>query len=200
VLAVLGLCILLFAGPYATLTYITPFLEQVTGISGPVISVFLLAYGAATAVGAFGGGRFADRNASKAILVANVVLVIALAMLYAVGKVPILVAVALILWGVVGFGLVPSLQYRVVSLAGPGRDLATTLPASAINAGIAIGALIGGWALASHGPKAPVVTGIVISIIALPVAWFTGWLKPLDTVENATETGAGSADASPATA
>jgi DHA1 family inner membrane transport protein len=187
----LGLCILLFAGPYSTLTYITPFLEQVTGISGASISVFLLAYGAATAVGAFGGGRFADRNASKAIIIANLVLIIALAMLYAVGKVPILVVLALVLWGVVGFGLVPSLQHRVVSLAGPGRDLATTLPASAINAGIAIGALIGGWALANHGARAPILTGVAISVIAVPVAWLTGRLKPLVTVEDTNQTTAG---------
>ncbi|MEW9533201.1 MFS transporter [Microbispora sp. NPDC049125] len=178
VLAVLGLCVLLFAGPYATLTYITPFLDQVTGISGALISAFLLAYGAATAVGAFGGGRFADRNAARAILVANVVLVAALVFLYFAGEVPPLVALALITWGIVGFGMVPSLQYRIVSLSGPGADLAATLPASAINAGIAIGSLAGGWALATHGASGPVITGMVISVIAIPASWVTGFLKP----------------------
>jgi DHA1 family inner membrane transport protein len=199
VLAMLGLCILLFAGPYSTLTYITPFLDQVTGISGALISAFLLAYGAATAVGAFGGGRFADRNAPRAILVANVVLVLALLFLFFVGKIPILVALALLVWGVVGFGLVPSLQYRVVQLAGPGRDLAATLPASAINAGIAIGSLVGGWALASHGPSSPVVTGIVISAIAIPVAWVTSLLKAPATDESSSKAD-GSLDPSPTAA
>ncbi|MFC5002453.1 MFS transporter [Dactylosporangium cerinum] len=177
VLAVLGLCVLLFAGPYATLTYITPFLDRVTGISGAGISAFLLAYGAATAVGAFGGGRFADRNASRAILVTNAVLVAALALLYVVAEAPPLVALALIVWGIAGFGMVPSLQYRIVSLSGPGADLAATLPASAINAGIAIGSLIGGWALATHGASAPVIVGIVVSAIAVPVSWATGLLR-----------------------
>jgi DHA1 family inner membrane transport protein len=149
--------------------------------------VFLLAYGAATAVGAFGRGRFVNQNASKAILIASAVLIVALASLYAVGKVPVLVALALVLWGLVGFGLVPSLQYRVVSLAGPGGDLASTLPASAINAGIAVGAAIGGWALANHRSSAPVVTGVVIGVIALPVAWFAGLLKPLPIVESTSQ-------------
>lgn len=54
VLAVLGLNFLTFAAVYAALTYIVPFLQRVTGISGPLISVFLLAYGVATAVGSFG--------------------------------------------------------------------------------------------------------------------------------------------------
>jgi DHA1 family inner membrane transport protein len=117
VLAVLGLAFLLFAGQYAALTYIAPFLQRVTGISGGLISVFLLAYGAATAVGVFGGGRFADKVASRTLIVANAALVAALGALYLIGAVPVLVAAALILWGLFGMGLVPSLQYRVVSLA-----------------------------------------------------------------------------------
>ncbi|MDG6105546.1 MFS transporter [Dactylosporangium aurantiacum] len=178
VLAVLGLCVLLFAGPYATLTYITPLLDQVTSISGARISAFLLAYGAATAAGAFAGGRFAGRDASRAILVTNVVLAAALVLLYFAARVPLLVALALVVWGIAGFGMVPSLQYRIVSLSGPGADLAATLPASAINAGIAIGSLMGGWALATHGASAPVIVGIVVSVIAVPASWATGFLRP----------------------
>ncbi len=48
VLAVLGLTVLVFASVYAALTYIVPFLQSVTGISGGLISVFLLAYGVAS--------------------------------------------------------------------------------------------------------------------------------------------------------
>jgi MFS transporter, DHA1 family, inner membrane transport protein len=63
VLAVLLLNFLVFAASYAALTYIVPFLQSVTGISGALVSVFLLAYGLATAAGSFSGGRFADANA-----------------------------------------------------------------------------------------------------------------------------------------
>lgn len=37
----------MFASLYATLTYIVPFLQTVTGVSGPLVSAFLLAYGVA---------------------------------------------------------------------------------------------------------------------------------------------------------
>jgi DHA1 family inner membrane transport protein len=77
-----------------------------------------------------------------------------------------------------GFGLVPSLQYRVVSLAGPGAAVAATLPASAINAGIALGSLLGGWALTAHGPAAPAGTAIVLTAIALLTAAATSRLHP----------------------
>lgn len=189
VLAVLGLAFLLFAGQFATFTYIVPYLEEITGISGVLISAFLFAYGAATAVGVFGGGRFADKAASRTLIVANAVLIVALAVLYLVGAIPILVAASLILWGLVGMGLVPSLQYRVVSLAGPGADLAGTLPASAINAGIAVGALAGGWAVANYTASSVVVVGLVICIVALPVAWATGSLTP-PTAADPTDTAA----------
>lgn len=173
VLAVLGLAGLLFAGQYAALTYIGPFLIERTGVSGELISVFLLAYGAATAVGAFAGGRFADRRAPRAILFGNAWLVITIGLLAAVGDSPVLVAVTLLAWGVVGIGTVPALQFRVVGLAGPGRELAATLPASAINLGIAAGSLAGGWAVTTHGPTAPVIAGAILLLAALPLAWWT---------------------------
>ena len=77
-----------------------------------------------------------------------------------------------------GLGVVPSLQYRVVSLAGPGRDLAATLPASAFNAGIALGALAGGWAVASYHVSSAFLVSLAIGLVALAVAWATRSLKP----------------------
>ena len=177
VLAVLGLGFLIMGGQFAALTYLQPFLAEVTGISGPLISIFLLVYGIANALGTFLGGAAADRNASRTLLVASVVLVLALGVLYVGGSTPIVAALALGVWGLVGFGLVPSLQYRVVSLAGPGRDFAAMLPASAVTAGIAVGALVGGWALNNNGPSAAVLTGLVLTAAAVPAAWATGFLR-----------------------
>jgi MFS transporter, DHA1 family, inner membrane transport protein len=177
VLAVLLIAFLLLGGQFAALTYLTPFLANVTGISGGLVSAFLLAYGIANAAGTFIGGWAADRSAARTLIGANVLLIVALGMLYLVGSVPFLVVLALCLCGLTGFGLVPSLQYRVVSLAGPVRDVAATLPASAANAGIAVGALVGGWALAHHGPSAPVLAGMVICAIAVPVTCLTALLR-----------------------
>jgi DHA1 family inner membrane transport protein len=177
VLAVLGLGFLIMGGQFATLTYLQPYLAAVTGISGPVISVFLLVYGIANAVGTFLGGWAADKGASRTLIVANLVLVVALVVLLVGGHAPVVVALALGVWGIVGFGLVPSLQYRVVSLAGPGRDFAATLPASAVTAGIAAGAAVGGWAVAESGATAAVVTGLILCAVAVPAAWATSFLK-----------------------
>ncbi|WP_327108414.1 MFS transporter [Nonomuraea glycinis] len=178
VLAVLLVNFLVFAAVYSALTYIVPFLNGVTGISGALISVFLLAYGLANAVGAFCGGRFADRSAARTLVVATAGAAACLLALYLAGAVAPLVALVMAAWGLFVGGMVPSLQFRVVSLAGPGGALASSLPGSAINVGIAAGSLAGGVAIGGSGVSAPVVTGLIIAVIAVPTAWATGFLKP----------------------
>jgi DHA1 family inner membrane transport protein len=178
VLAMLLLNCMVFASLYAALTYIVPFLESVTGVSGALLSVFLLAYGVATAVGSFGGGRFADKNAAHTLVVATAGVAVCLLALYLVGTVPFLVALVLLAWGLFAFGMVPSLQYRVISLAGPGSALAQSLPASAANVGIALGSLAGGVAIGGFTASAAVITGLIIAVITIPVAWATSLLRP----------------------
>ncbi|MGP4094560.1 MFS transporter [Nonomuraea sp. KM90] len=189
VLAVLALNFLVFASLFAVVTYIVPFLESVTGVSGALISVFLLAYGVATAVGSFGGGRFADRNATRTLIVATSGVVVSLLVLYLVGAVPFLVASVLLALGMFGMGMVPSLQYRVVSLAGPGGQLAQSLPVSAANLGIAFGSAAGGMVIGAFTASATVVTGLAIAVVAAVVAWATGFLKPPAAGSAVTRTG-----------
>jgi DHA1 family inner membrane transport protein len=178
VLAVLALTSLVFAGVYAALTYIVPFLDTVTGISGAWVSVFLLTYGVATTVGSFGGGRFADANAGRALIVGTTGLAASLLLLSLFGSVGALVAVAVLGSGLFAMGMAPSLQYRVVSLAGPGGAFAQALPASAANVGIALGSFAGGVAIDAFSVPAAVLTGLVIAVIAVPVAGASSLLKP----------------------
>jgi MFS transporter, DHA1 family, inner membrane transport protein len=178
VLAVLALTFLVFASLYAALTYIVPFLQTVTGVSGGLISVFLLAYGVATAVGSFGGGRFADADAARTLVVASTGVVVCLLALYLVGTIAVLVALVLLAAGGFAMGMAPSLQYRVVSLAGPGGAFAQSLPASAANVGIAFGSFAGGVAVGSFTVSAAVIAGLIIAVIAVPVARATSFLTP----------------------
>ena len=178
VLAVLVLCALVFGSTFAALTYIVPFLQDVTGVSDALVSIFLLIYGVAAAVGSFGGGRFADWNAGRTLVMGTIGAAGSLAALYLFGTNPFLVGLLLLALGVFSMGLGPSLQYRVVALAGPGSQLAQSLPASAINLGIAFGSFAGGVALGAFTTSAAVLTGLVIAIIAVPVALATSHLEP----------------------
>ena len=178
VLAVLVLCALVFGSTFAALTYVVPFLQEVTGISAGLVSIYLLIYGVAAAVGSFGGGRFADWNAARTLVMGSVGAAVSLAALYLFGSNPYLVGLLLLALGVFSMGLGPSLQYRVVALAGPGSQLAQSLPASAINLGIAFGSFAGGIALGAFTTSAAVLTGLAIAVVAIPVALATSRLEP----------------------
>ncbi|MGW4928315.1 MFS transporter [Agromyces sp. NPDC004153] len=178
VLAVLAVSFLTFAAMLAAITYLVPFLDQVTDVSGPAVSIYLLVYGVATAVGSFGGGRFADANASRMLIVGAIGVLASLVALLAFGPNAIATALAVLGIGLFGMATGPSIQHRVVSLAGPGAPLASSLPASAVNAGIAFGAFAGGLAIDGGDVRLAVVAGIAIAVVAIAAAWATSALKP----------------------
>lgn len=178
VLAVLAVSILTFAAMLAAITYLVPFLNEVADVSGPVVPVFLLVYGAATAIGSFVGGRFADVDAARALIVGAIGVTVSLVALLLLGSVPWLAAVAVFGVGLFGMATGPSIQHRVVALAGPGAPLASSLPASAVNVGIAFGASAGGVAIGAGGVQFAVMTAAVIAAVAVAAAWVTSALRP----------------------
>lgn len=177
VLALLVVCFLVFAASCTAWSYVVPFLEEVTGVTGAMIGGYLMIYGAATAAGAYVGGRLADWNASRALVLGMVGLTLSLVALWLLGSSAVAVAVILALLGLCTMGMAPSLQHRVVSLAGPGAPLAQSLPASAANVGVATGAAIGGLVISGFGVPAVVVAGALIGALAIPVAMATGRLR-----------------------
>jgi DHA1 family inner membrane transport protein len=84
----------------------------------------------------------------------------------------------LLAWGLSHYSIVPSLQVRVITLAGPGGQLAQSLPVSAANVGIAFGAFAGGVAIDNYSASATVITGLILSVVTIAVAWWTSFLKP----------------------
>ena len=178
VLALLGLFFLVFTANSAVLTYLVPFLQRITGVSGSLVSVFLFAYGAATFAGSLGGGRLADGRAARTLVVGTCGLAGALLVLWAVASSAILVLPALVAWGLIAFGMTPSVQLRVVTLAGPGAALAASLPASAANAGIACGSVLGGLTIDQVGTRPVVLTGLGVAVAAVVVAVLTRNLQP----------------------
>jgi len=180
VLAVLALCGLIFVAVQSALTYVVPFLDRVTGVTGPAVGAYLLAYGVATTVGSYGGGRFADTDARRALVVGTVGVTASLLAMFLWGGNAVVMALAVLGVGLFGMGMAPSMQHRVVSLAGPGAPLAASLPASAVNVGIALGSSAGGVAIDVGGVPAAVLTGAAVAAVAVSVAWATRRLRPDD--------------------
>jgi MFS transporter, DHA1 family, inner membrane transport protein len=178
VLAMLGLFCLVFAAVSSVMTYLIPFLHEVTGVSGALVSGFLVAWGAATLIGSIAGGRWADTHAARTLVIGTAGLSVAPLALYLVGSSPVLVVVVVLVWGVCAFGTTPAMQFRVVSLAGPGGALASSLPASAANAGVALGSVAGGVTIDVVGVRAVTLTGLAIGVVAVLGAVLTRSLRP----------------------
>ncbi|HSW81615.1 MAG TPA: MFS transporter [Candidatus Saccharimonas sp.] len=176
--------LLIMGSQFTMLTYLEPFLTTITHIHGGMVSVFLFAYGAACAVGTLIGGKLADKNAGKTIIIANALLIGIFILLYVLGAQSLLAAFLLLAWGFVGFGLVPSYQLYVIGLAGKGANLASTLGVSAVNVGVAVGAAVGGATISALHSAADVpLAAAIVCAVALPVSLFAGkhfWRKSLD--------------------
>jgi MFS transporter, DHA1 family, inner membrane transport protein len=181
VLAVLAMGLLVMTGQFTALTFLSPFLAEVTGLAPGTIAFYLLIYGMATALGTLlVGGWAADRNPNAAFMVGAAVLVASFALLWVGGASPVVVAVGLFGWGVAGFAIVPSFQTRAVTLAGPGRDLAATLPPSALTAGVALGAVVAEWGIAAFGPQAPMLIAGGTCLVVIPLFYATTFLRVPD--------------------
>ena len=178
VLAMLALSLTLFAAPGAVMGYLLPLLEHVTGVSGPLVSAILVAYGVANVAGSFLGGRLADTNAARALVLVTLGLVTSSAVLFLARAQPLLAVAAIIAWAVFASSAPASVQYRSVSLAGPAGGLVASLPASAASAGIALGSTASGAAYTVAGPSAVILTGMVIALAALALAVATRRLQP----------------------
>ena len=174
----LALSLTLFAAPGAVMGYLMPLLEHVTGLSGPLASAILVAYGVANVGGSFLGGRLADANAAGALVFVTLGLVTSSAVLYLARAQPLLAVAAILAWALFASSAPASVQYRSVSLAGPAGGVVAALPASAASAGIALGSTASGITYTEAGPPAVIITGMLIALGAVVLAVATRRLRP----------------------
>ncbi|KAA0583059.1 MFS transporter [Azospirillum sp. B21] len=142
-----------YGGTFVAFTFLAPILETITGFSSATVSLVLVLYGAAIAVGNVVGGRLANRRPVRALawLFALQALVLIVFTFTADAKIPALITLAGM--GALAFANVPGLQLYVVQLAqrhAPGAvDVASAMNIAAFNLGIAAGAFFGGQVVSS---------------------------------------------------
>lgn len=155
---------------FIVFTYITPLLEDVTGVSAHGVSLVLLGVGAGLTIGNLIGGRLADWRLMPSVVVLFLILAVVLAALHTTVLTLWPAVVTLFAWGAVAFALVPPLQTRVVDSAVDAPNLASTLNQGAFNLGNAIGAGIGGLAIdAGLGLRALPLLSAGVAVLAMAV-------------------------------
>lgn len=152
VITSLAMTVLGFAAVFVVFTFIAPILTQVSGFAEAAVSPVLLLFGGGLVIGNLLGGRLADRNLDRALILSLGGLgAVLIAMEFLVGH--RFAAAAMVgLLGAAGFATVAPLQLRILQKAkGVGQALASSLNIAAFNLGNAIGAWVGGLTI-EHGP------------------------------------------------
>jgi DHA1 family inner membrane transport protein len=137
-----------YGGTFVVFTYLSPLLHDITGFKDSTIAGILVLYGIAIAIGNLIGGKAANRKPLTALLVMFALQAVILLILTFTAPYAAAALVTITLMGLLAFMNVPGLQMYVVLLAErympKSIDVVSALNISAFNAGIAIGAYIGG--------------------------------------------------------
>ena len=178
VLFAMLISVLASASMFSVFTYITPMLQEITGISPRQVTYVLLLFGVGLTVGNYVGGRLGDWRLMPAIIITFVMLIAVLAIFTETLTSFVPAVITVMIWGVVAFALVSPLQMRVVTEASDAPNLASTLNQGAFNLGNASGAWFGGLAI-THGISYQHIPwlGAVIAVLALVL---TVWSHLLD--------------------
>ncbi|WP_226646049.1 MFS transporter [Mesobacillus subterraneus] len=165
-----------YGGTFVAFTYLTPILQDITGFSPKVVSIILLVYGVAVAIGNSIGGKAADKNPLKALLWMFIAQAIILFILTFTAPFKVAGLITIFLMGMFAFMNVPGLQVLVVRLAEryvpTAVNVASALNIAAFNLGIAIGAFVGGLIVDSIGLiHTPWIGGVMVVGAVLLTAW-----------------------------
>jgi len=163
-----------YGGTFVAFTYLSPLLQEVTGLSEATVNIMLLLYGIAIAIGNIIGGKVSNKSPLKALLWMFVLQAVVLFIFSFTAQYTIPAIITLFIIGGLSFASVPGLQLLVVQIAEkhlPGtEDVASAFNIASFNIGIAIGAYTGGIIVASPlGVGATPWVGALFVVLAIGV-------------------------------
>jgi DHA1 family inner membrane transport protein len=165
--------ILGYGGMFGAFTYIAFTLTEVTGFAASTVPWLLILFGVGLFICNTVGGKAADRNVDRTLLVVLAALVVVLVVFALTsGNQPLTIA-SMVLLGGFGFATVPGLQMRVMKYADGAPTLASGANIGAFNVGNALGAWLGGVTIAAGlGYTSPIWAGAGITLLGLVVMAF----------------------------
>ncbi|WP_223842947.1 MFS transporter [Amycolatopsis methanolica] len=164
---VLCTVVLFVLGHFGAYTFVRPYLEENASAPPVFITVVLMVFGAAGAVGNFVAGYTVNRSLRGSFLVGCAGLVVSMLLLLTIGSGPAGVVVAMVLWGL-SFGAVQLCQVNMTLAAAPETfEAAMSLNTMAYNTFIALGALFGGLFADHLGVTSVVWFGVALTAASL---------------------------------
>jgi DHA1 family inner membrane transport protein len=173
----LGIAAIGFGGMFAVFSYVKPLLTEVTGLSIDAVPLVLALFGVGTVSGNLVGARLADRHLMPTIGWLLAWSVFVLAAIPFTAPYPILACLNVFLLGT-NVAIGPALQIRLMDTAGDAQTLAAALNHSAFNTANALGAWLGGVAIAGgFGWTSTGWVGVLLALGGLVVFAASLWLQ-----------------------
>lgn len=173
-----------YGGTFVVFTYLSPLLHEITGFEPETTAMILLIYGIAIAAGNMIGGKAANRNPMKALTMMFAVQAIVLLTLAFTAPFQVAGLITVFFMGLFAFMSVPGLQVYVVvlaeRLAPQAKDVASAVNIAAFNAGIAIGAYLGGVVTDSVGLIHTTWIGALMALAAVALTALARTLERRD--------------------
>jgi len=147
VAATLATTLLIMFGVFVVYTYLSVIFDRATSGGGGLLAILMSIWGIGATVGSLKAGSLTDRFGSRRVLnIAVAILVLDFALLPWSSVSFTTAAIALVLWGMSGWGFVVSQQHRLVGMSQPLAPVLLALNAAAIYLGIggsgAVGAIL----------------------------------------------------------
>ncbi|KIU29257.1 MFS transporter [Sphingomonas melonis] len=168
VVMALALTTIGFGGVFTVFTYIVPILRDVTHGSTGYVTAMLMLFGVGATIGNGLGGRLADRSVERTLMTMLTIMALTLLAFTILMQWPVTAAIAILIWGIASFAIVPPLQMRVMDAASDAPNLASAMNIGAFNLGNAIGAALGGGVIgAGLGLPTVSLAGAAMAAVAL---------------------------------
>lgn len=160
-----------FGGFFAIYSYIAPVVTNVAGSPEWAVPLVLVVMGIGMTIGNLLGGHLADIDLRRTLLGSLGALAIALALLAVTASWIVSLVLFVFAVGVVGAVLSPTIQTRLMDVAGDNQSIAAALNHSSLNVGNSLGAFLGGVAISlGWGLTAPAWVGAVLALVGLAIA------------------------------
>ena len=175
VLWTLSLTLLYFTAIFAVFSYIGPVLQALQQMSAEKLSLTLMMFGLSGVVGTLIGGWANDHfGAQRSLRVQLLVLATTMVLLPLMQGAYLAMVLVLLIWGVAGFGMMTPQQSRLVTLSMTHAPLLLSLNTSMLYFGTALGAAIGGAAIAHVGFAHLAWIGVPFTVAGLLTLWISG--------------------------
>lgn len=167
----LGVGAIGFGGFFAVYSYIAPLVTEVAGSPEWVVPIVLVLMGLGMTGGNLVGGHLADIDLRRTLLLGLAAMAVVFALLAVLSFWIVSLSLVVVLVGFVSSVLSPTIQTRLMDVAGDNQSIAAAMNHSALNIGNSLGAFLGGLVIAvGWGFTAPAWTGAVLAVAGLLIA------------------------------